>query len=56
VPNLYRHFGSPVQIVLGNGMAAGTLAAIATQLAFAALARPSGQTGTAAATAPSRDA
>ena len=56
VPNLYRHFGSPVQIVLGNGMAAGTLAAIATRLAFAALARLSGQAGTAAATAPSRDA
>ncbi|OXI78936.1 nucleobase:cation symporter [Burkholderia sp. AU33423] len=56
VPNLYRHFGAPAQIVLGNGMAAGTLAAIATQLAFAALARLSGQAGTAAATAPSRDA
>ncbi|WP_249744920.1 solute carrier family 23 protein [Burkholderia pyrrocinia] len=58
VPNLYRHFGAPVQIVLGNGMAAGTLAAIATQLAFAALARFSEQTraGMPAAQAPSRDA
>ncbi|NHV32281.1 uracil-xanthine permease family protein [Burkholderia sp. D-99] len=57
VPNLYRHFGTPVQIVLGNGMAAGTLAAIATQLAFAAFARFSGQASAAvvAASSPSRD-
>ncbi|RBJ70413.1 uracil-xanthine permease, partial [Pseudomonas sp. MWU12-2534b] len=56
VPNLYRHFSAPVQIVLGNGMAAGTLAAIATQLAFAAFARVSGPVSTVAAPAPSRDA
>ncbi|CAB3773664.1 nucleobase:cation symporter [Burkholderia sp. MSh2] len=58
VPNLYRHFGAPVQIVLGNGMAAGTLAAIATQLTFAALERLRAREGTAATAAPSpsRDA
>nr|WP_319000681.1 hypothetical protein [Burkholderia sp. AU30198] len=53
VPNLYRHFGSPVQIVRGNGMAA-----IATEPTFAALARLSEQVSTTAITAssPSRDA
>jgi uracil-xanthine permease len=35
VPNLYRAFPLPLQIVLGNGMAAGTLTAIAVNAAFA---------------------
>ncbi|MBL3963170.1 uracil-xanthine permease [Burkholderia sp. KCJ3K979] len=56
VPNLYRHFGAPVQIVLGNGMAGGTLAAIATQLAFTALARLGGQAHAGATAAPSTSA
>jgi hypothetical protein len=41
-----------VQIVLGNGMAAGTLAAIATQLAFAALARLRGHAHAGTTAAP----
>ncbi len=53
VPNLYCHFGSLVQIVRGNGMAA-----IATEPTFAALVRLSEQVSTTAiaASSPSRDA
>ncbi|WP_254607871.1 hypothetical protein [Burkholderia aenigmatica] len=53
VPNLYRQFGSPVQIVRGNGMAA-----IATEPTLAALARLSEQviTTAIAASSPSRGA
>ncbi|RAS34621.1 uracil-xanthine permease [Paraburkholderia bryophila] len=36
VPNVYASFPGPVQIVLGNGMAAGTLTAIAVNLVFGA--------------------
>ncbi|WP_035563619.1 uracil-xanthine permease family protein [Burkholderia sp. 9120] len=36
VPNVYASFPGPVQIVLGNGMAAGTLTAILVNLVFGA--------------------
>ncbi|WP_321877043.1 uracil-xanthine permease family protein [Paraburkholderia bannensis] len=43
VPNLYRAFPPVLQVLLGNGMAAGTLTAIAVNAAFQAGRRPRGE-------------
>ncbi|WP_183724032.1 MULTISPECIES: uracil-xanthine permease family protein [Paraburkholderia] len=43
VPNLYRAFPVPLQVVLGNGMAAGTLAAILVNAVFVASRQRAGQ-------------